>query len=171
MISTVLDFTQIRFRGPAPALPRRSRLGRAGARRRRRAARISLRTRIGNRLWRGCARPLDPGRIAEVVSIWWPMLHPRRTRDAGAHRQFQPMMAPLPRDDNRGPTIAASLLAHLFEPFWQAPNEGERRRSTGLGLGLYIVQTDRPRARRTIDVRSADEVTAHGSLPRQLAAN
>jgi PAS domain S-box-containing protein len=39
---------------------------------------------------------------------------------------------------NRGPTIPTEALGKLFEPFWQAPKP-EATKSRGLGLGLFIV--------------------------------
>jgi signal transduction histidine kinase len=71
---------------------------------------------------------------------------------------------------NRGATIPAEHVAQLFEPFWQAPANGQTSRRKGLGLGLWIVREIVRHHGGTIDVRSADEVTAFTvRLPRQPA--
>ena len=71
---------------------------------------------------------------------------------------------------NRGATIPAEHVAQLFEPFWQGPANGQAARRKGLGLGLWIVREIVRHHGGTIDVRSADEVTAFTvRLPRQPA--
>ena len=70
---------------------------------------------------------------------------------------------------NRGPTIPEDALAHLFDPFWQAPTEGAARRQDGLGLGLYIVREIVGAHRGTINVQSRDGITTFTvRLPRSL---
>jgi signal transduction histidine kinase len=72
--------------------------------------------------------------------------------------------------ENRGVTIPADHVAQLFEPFWQGPANGQTSRRKGLGLGLWIVRQIVRHHGGTIDVRSADEVTAFTvRLPRQPA--
>ena len=71
---------------------------------------------------------------------------------------------------NRGATIPPEHVAQLFEPFWQGPANGQTSRRKGLGLGLWIVREIVRHHGGTIDVRSADEVTAFTvRLPRQPA--
>ncbi|HWE29280.1 MAG TPA: ATP-binding protein, partial [Polyangia bacterium] len=113
----------------------------------------------------------DVGRIGQVVSnlVGNALTH-------GAHEA--PVQLSLTQEDanvelvvsNRGATIPAEHVAQLFEPFWQAPPDGQALRRKGLGLGLWIVREIVRHHGGTIDVRSADEVTAFTvRLPRQPA--
>lgn len=52
---------------------------------------------------------------------------------------------------NRGPVIAPDLLATIFDPFTRA------RRSTGAGLGLYIVQQIAKAHRGSVQVESTED--------------
>ncbi len=71
---------------------------------------------------------------------------------------------------NRGPTIPADVLSHLFDPFRRA-DDGETARAAGnLGLGLYIASEIVNAHGGAISVRSAQgDTTFTIVLPRELA--
>ncbi len=169
IIETVLDFTRLRY-GAGPQLALSSaeldgitraivdelRVSHPG-----RAIEISTHGDLRGR-W-------DVGRIGQVVSnlVGNALTH-------GAHEA--PVRLELTQAggdvelvvSNRGATIPAEHVAQLFEPFWQGPANGQSSRRKGLGLGLWIVREIVRHHGGTIDVRSADEVTAFTvRLPRQ----
>jgi phosphoserine phosphatase RsbU/P len=73
---------------------------------------------------------------------------------------------------NAGPPIPADVLPHLFEPGRRGPPRRGRAGSSGLGLGLYIVQQIVLAHGGGIDVQSdaADGTTFTVSLPRRSRA-
>ncbi len=160
MIGTILDFTKLRFHGGlqlsleavelerlARAIVDELRVAHPG-----RAIEIDARGDLRGR-W-------DPGRVAEVISnlVGNALVH-------GAHDS--PVRLSLAEEDgtvilavsNRGPTIPEQFLAHLFEPFWQPPADGEAPPRRGLGLGLFIVRQIVVAHGGTIDVQSRDGLT------------
>jgi len=56
---------------------------------------------------------------------------------------------------NRGPPIPADLLSHIFEPFKRGTSQ--RHSSSGLGLGLFIVQQIARAHGGRVEVRSTQE--------------
>jgi PAS domain S-box-containing protein len=170
MIATLLDFTQLRFRGPPPLALEPMNLGALAqtivdelrVTHQARAIEIDARGDLHGR-W-------DRGRIGQVIS--------NLVGNAITHGAAEsPIQLTLSGDDgwvtlavsNRGPTIPPADLDHLFEPFWQARGSGEQA-ARGLGLGLYIVQQLVLAHRGSIDVRSADETaTFTVRLPREAA--
>ena len=140
MIATLLDFTQLRFRG-MPALARtafdletlvRTIVDELRAANPGRTIAIDARGELRGR-W-------DVSRLGQVISnlVGNALTH-------GDHAS--PVTVGLSTDSDRvlvavtndGPTIPADALGKLFEPFWQAPKSGAAR-SRGLGLGLFIAQ-------------------------------
>ena len=73
---------------------------------------------------------------------------------------------------NAGPPIPSEVLPHLFESGRRGPPGRGRKESSGLGLGLYIVQQIVLAHGGTISVRtSAEEGTTFTvSLPRRFHA-
>ena len=73
---------------------------------------------------------------------------------------------------NAGPPIPSEVLPHLFESGRRGPPGRGRKESSGLGLGLYIVQQIVLAHGGTISVRtSAEEGTTFTvSLPRRFRA-
>ncbi|WP_375767354.1 PAS domain-containing protein [Archangium gephyra] len=71
---------------------------------------------------------------------------------------------------NEGPPIPSQLLAGIFEPFRRAV-EGDAHPTSGLGLGLFIVQEIAQAHGGTVEVRSseADGTTFTVRLPRHGA--
>jgi PAS domain S-box-containing protein len=159
MIATLLDFTQLRFRG-APQLARESidleKLARTIVDELRAAyptrditlaARDELRGR-----W-------DISRLGQVISnlVGNALTHGARE---------SPVSVSLTSDKdsvhmavtNRGPTIPSDALGNLFEPFWQVPKDGAAK-SRGLGLGLFIVHQIVEAHGGSIAVRSENEQT------------
>ncbi len=169
MIGTILEFTRLRFRGPPPlsietveldAITRtivdELRIAHPG-----RAIDVKAEDDLRGR-W-------DPGRIGQVISN---LVGNALTHGA---RESAVQIA-LSADDgtvafavtNRGKTIPPSFLDRLFEPFWQAPVDGDAR-PRGLGLGLYIVRQLVLAHGGRIDVSSRDDVTTFTvRLPRRL---
>ncbi len=159
MIATLLDFTQLRFRG-APPLARESidleKLARTivdelRAAHPTRDITLAARDELRGR-W-------DISRMGQVISnlVGNALTHGARE---------SPVSVSLTSDDdsvyiavaNRGPTIPSEAHGKLFEPFWQAPREGAAK-SRGLGLGLFIVQQIVEAHGGTIAVRSENEQT------------
>jgi PAS domain S-box-containing protein len=157
MINTILDFTQLRFRG-LPPLARQSfdleTLTRAVVDELQLAhpdrevhvtARGDLRgrwdyTRLGQVIANLVGNALTHGAVDTPVTVDLSGEDGRVTVAVG----------------NRGATIPANAIAHLFEPFWQASAD---HRSRGLGLGLFIAQQIVEAHGGSIDVRSFDEQT------------
>jgi PAS domain S-box-containing protein len=172
MISTLLEFTELRFRGQPPLsidaveldepvrqIVEELRVAHPG-----RAIEIEARGDLRGR-W-------DRGRIAQVVS--------NLVANAITHgaRESPVQLALTGADDsvtlvvtNRGPTIPTEHVERLFEPFWQAPVATGMSRKRGLGLGLYIVREIVLAHAGTIEVRSRDEITTFTvRLPRSTPA-
>ena len=159
MIATILDFTQLRFRGtPALALEtfELDQLAR-GVVDELRAAHPSRDITLDAR---GDLRGRwDISRMGQVMS--------NVVSNALTHgARESPVSMSLRSDDrsvviavtNRGPTIPAEALVKLFEPFWQAPKAGAVK-SHGLGLGLFIVQQIVQAHGGSIAVQSENEQT------------
>ncbi|HEY1550650.1 MAG TPA: ATP-binding protein [Kofleriaceae bacterium] len=156
MISSLLDFTQIRFRGvPTLALESCDFSGVA------RAVVDELRaanpTRDITLDARGELRArADVSRIGQVMAnlVGNALTHGARE---------SPVSVTVTADNeavmfgvtNRGPTIPSDAIDKLFEPFWQAPKSGAR----GLGLGLFIVHQIVNAHAGAVDVRSQNEQT------------
>jgi PAS domain S-box-containing protein len=167
MISTLLDFTQLRFRG-APVLSRDNvdleKLARTIVDELRAAHPTREITLVVGKELRG---RWDVSRIGQVISnlVGNGLTHGARE---------SPVSLSLKSDAdyvyiaiaNRGPTIPADALGKLFEPFWQAPKEGAAK-SRGLGLGLFIVQQIVKAHGGAVVVESADaQTTFTVRLPR-----
>ena len=73
---------------------------------------------------------------------------------------------------NAGPPIPREVLPHIFEPGRRGPPGRGRKESSGLGLGLYIVQQIVLAHGGEISVRSSAEegTTFTVSLPRRSRA-
>jgi signal transduction histidine kinase len=136
MISTLLDFTESRFRGALPITRAPADLGDLTA-----AVVDELRAAHRDRVITLDARgdthgQFDGARLAQVVS--------NLVANALAHGAAdQPVEVSLVGDHdivlgvrNRGPVIPPELIATIFEPFRRGPGVESPR---GLGLGLYIV--------------------------------
>ena len=167
MIASILDFTQLRFRGvPMLALETfdlrhlaRTIVDELRAAHPSRAITIDASGEIRGR-W-------DATRMGQVISnlVSNALTH-------GAHDS--PVSARLTTDNdrvlfavtNRGPAIPADVIGKLFEPFWQGPKPGAAK-SRGLGLGLFIVRQIVEAHAGEIVVRSQnDETTFVVRLPR-----
>jgi signal transduction histidine kinase len=167
MITTLLDFTQLRFRGTlALALERCDveRLARVIVDELRAAhPGRAITLEAGGEL---CGH-WDAGRVGRVLS--------NLVGNALTHGDGEsPVALCLTADadavfiavTNRGPTIPGDVRGKLFEPFWQGAPDGTPR-SRGLGLGQFIVQQIVHAHRGTIAVRSEDgETTFTVRLPR-----
>jgi PAS domain S-box-containing protein len=170
MIKTILDFTQLRFRGPVP-LSRQAMTLDVVARAIVDELQVAHPGRAIEIAAQGDLRgQWDPGRIGQVISN---IVGNALTHGAGdapvqlsLAQQGESVVVAV---SNRGPTIPADQVQHLFEPFWQAPGNGELRRRGGLGLGLFIVHEIVRAHGGAIDVRSLDGVTTFTlRLPRAL---
>jgi signal transduction histidine kinase len=159
MIATILDFTQLRFRG-APVLARETfeldQLGR----------RIVDELRVANPTREitlvapaGLRGRWDASRMGQVISnlVGNALTHGARE---------SPVTVSLTSDNDsvsiavtsHGPTIPSDALGKLFEPFWQASQEGAAK-SRGLGLGLFIAQQIVHAHNGSIAVQSENEQT------------
>jgi signal transduction histidine kinase len=170
MIKTILDFTQLRFRGPVPLSPQPMMLD-AVARAIVDELQVAHPGRAIEIAVQGDLRgQWDPGRIGQVISN---IVGNALTHGAG-NAPVQLSLAQQGESvvlavSNRGPTIPAEQVQHLFEPFWQAPGNGEVPRRGGLGLGLFIVHEIVRAHGGAIDVRSLDGITTFTlRLPRAL---
>ena len=167
MIASILDFTQVRFRGvPSLSLELFDLEALAGAivdelrvANPERTITIEARGELGGR-W-------DVTRIGQVISNLVGNALSHGARDS-------PVVVSLTTDDervliavtNRGPTIPAGAVGKLFEPFWQGAPLGTGR-SRGLGLGLFIAQQVVLAHGGEISVRSQnDQTTFSVRLPR-----
>ena len=158
MIATILDFTQLRFRG-APSLAReafdldslvRTVVDELRAAHPGRDITLDARGELRGR-W-------DVSRMGQVISnlVGNALTHGART---------SPVTVTLTSDHdgvvlavtNRGPAIPGDALNRLFEPFWQGPRADAR--SHGLGLGLFIAQQIVQAHGGSIAVRSHDDQT------------
>ena len=115
----------------------------------------------------------DPDRIAQVVSnlVGNALQHSPESgtvrvdiRDEGDRVLLE--------TSNAGPPIPSEVLPHLFEPGRRGPPGRGRKESSGLGLGLYIVQQIVLAHGGTISVLSSAEegTTFTVSLPRRFRA-
>jgi len=159
MIATLLDFTQLRFRG-APPLARESLDLEKLARTIVDELRTAHPTRDITLTARGELRGRwDVSRMGQVISnlVGNALTHGARE---------SPVSVSLTSDTesvliavtNRGPIIPSDAVGKLFEPFWQAPKEGAAK-SRGLGLGLFIVKQIVEAHGGDIAVESANEQT------------
>jgi signal transduction histidine kinase len=140
MIATILDFTQLRFRG-APSLARETFELDNLARRIVDELRAAHPTRDITLSARGELRGRwDVSRMGQVIS--------NLVANALTHgARESPVTVSLASDQdgvhmavtNQGPTIPSDEVGKLFEPFWQAPKQGAAK-SRGLGLGLFIAK-------------------------------
>jgi PAS domain S-box-containing protein len=168
MIGTILDFTQLRFRGGLPPLTLETvdldELSSAVVDELRAAhpGREIVVEASGDLRGRW-----DSGRTAQIVSnlVANALTH-------GAHEA--PVRLSMRADNgaavivvtNSGPTIPEELVDRLFEPFQQGARNGSR----GLGLGLFIVREIVRAHGGTIDVDSkGDSTTFTVRLPRAPA--
>jgi PAS domain S-box-containing protein len=167
MIASILDFTQLRFRGvPSLALETfdldhlaRTIVDELRAAHPSRAITIEAPGEIRGR-W-------DVTRLGQVIS--------NLVSNALTHGALDsPVTVSLTTDNdrvlfavtNRGPTIPADVIGKLFEPFWQGPKSGAAK-SRGLGLGLFIVRQIVEAHAGEIVVRSQDDETTFAvRLPR-----
>ena len=159
MIATILDFTQLRFRGvPALALETfdletlvRTIVDELRVANPSREITIDARGESRGR-W-------DVSRLGQVISNLVGNALTHGTHDA-------PVTVSLTAENdrvlvavtNRGPTIPSDVLGKLFEPFWQGPKSGATK-SRGLGLGLFIVEQIVQAHGGEIAVRSQDDQT------------
>jgi len=159
MIATILDFTQLRFRGvPSLALETfeletlvRTVVDELRVANPSRAIEIEARGEPRGR-W-------DVSRLGQVISNLVGNALTHGARDS-------PVTISLTADNdhalvavtNRGPTIPGDALGKLFEPFWQGPSSGVAK-SRGLGLGLFIAQQIVQAHGGELAVRSQNEQT------------
>jgi PAS domain S-box-containing protein len=166
MIATILDFTQLRFRG-APTLAletfdlgtlARAIVDELRAAHPNRAIAVDALGELRGR-W-------DVSRLGQVIS--------NLVGNAVTHGAPEsPVTVSLSADaehvfvavTNAGPTIPPDALGKLFEPFWQAPKAGVAK-ARGLGLGLFIAQQITEAHGGEISVRSeSDQTTFTVRLP------
>jgi PAS domain S-box-containing protein len=159
MIGTVLDFTNLRFRGEVPLSLNTVALDALAhtiveelrAAHPDRAIEIATQGDVRGR-W-------DEGRLGQVLSnlVANALTH-------GAHAAAVQVSLSREKEGavlavtNRGPAISAELQERLFEPFWQGPRNGGPPRS-GLGLGLFITREIVRAHGGSIEVRSRDGAT------------
>jgi PAS domain S-box-containing protein len=160
MIATLLDFTQLRFRGDLHL--ERAAIDLAVVVR---AVVDELRAAHPNReISLSCPGDVpgewDAGRMSQLLS--------NLVSNALTHGDPQSTVQVELRGDaatvalsvqNRGPTIPADCIGQLFEPFYQASQDALLR-SRGLGLGLYIVRAIADAHGGSVDVGSADGLTS-----------
>jgi PAS domain S-box-containing protein len=115
----------------------------------------------------------DPDRMAQVISnlIGNALQHSPDSATVRVHL-FEEEDRVVFETYNAGPPIPADVVPHLFEPGRRGPPRRGRAGSSGLGLGLYIVQQIVLAHGGAITVRSsAEEGTAFiVSLPRRSRA-
>jgi PAS domain S-box-containing protein len=173
MIATLLDFTQIRFRGKLPVARAAVDLADVS-----RAVVDELRAaHPGRELVVSASGEVrgrwDGGRIAQLISnlVANALTH-------GAPRAPVEVALAIDGEDailtveNRGATIPPELVEHIFEPFQQGRPElnVSRSRGLGLGLGLFIVRAIAAAHDGVAEVHSADDVTVFTvRLPRSEA--
>jgi signal transduction histidine kinase len=159
MIATLLDFTQLRFRG-TPALSRETIDLEKLARMIVDELRAAQPTREITVAAAGDLRGRwDISRMGQVISnlVGNALTH-------GARESPVSVTLTSEKDTvfiavaNRGATIPSDVIGKLFEPFWQAPKE-RAGKSRGLGLGLFIVQQIVEAHDGAITVASANEQT------------
>jgi PAS domain S-box-containing protein len=137
MIAQLLDFTHARQTGTIPVQPRPADLGAIC-----RAVVDELSSASGGRLWLEATGDLagkwDPDRLAQLVSN---LAGNSLQHGDGGRVELRVTGAGdevLVEVHNRGPVIAGSELAHLFDPYRRGRAATTQHGS--LGLGLYIVQ-------------------------------
>jgi phosphoserine phosphatase RsbU/P len=115
----------------------------------------------------------DPDRIAQVISnlIGNALTHSPDSATVGVRLADEQDRVVL-TTNNAGPPIPAEVVAHLFEPGRRGPPRHGRAASSGLGLGLYIVQQIVLAHGGKIDVQSdaANGTTFTVTLPRRSRA-
>ena len=160
MIATILDVTQLRFRGLPPLALQSFELGGLA------------RTIVDELRAANPARDIaldasgdsrgrwDPSRMGQVVSnlVGNALVHGAREAPVVVRVTAEGDSVTL-AVTNRGPEIPSAQLARLFDAFWQAPGEGSATRARGLGLGLYIAHKIVQAHRGDIAVDSRDGQT------------
>jgi signal transduction histidine kinase len=157
LITTLLDFSRLRFRG-GPQLRREEMHLEAVARAVVDELRVAHPQRTIDLEYSGnTAGRWDRGRIAQVLSNLVGNALTHGSADAPTHVA----LLPSPEEvcvavTNGGPAIPPTQIDRLFEPFWAPGSAGERR---GLGLGLFIVREIVRAHGGSVDVRSTDGST------------
>jgi PAS domain S-box-containing protein len=167
MIGTLLDFTQLRFRGSLPVATEEIDLDELAQ-----GIVAELRAAHRKRTIELCASGnlrgrWDPGRIAQLLS--------NLAANALGHGAIESAVRVALAEEgdavrlsvsNRGPVIPPEIVDRLFEPFQQGTqSNGNGRR--GLGLGLFIVREIVRAHGGAIDVSSYDDLTTFAvRLPR-----
>jgi PAS domain S-box-containing protein len=161
MIATMLDFTQLRFRGAPPLVLEsfdlehlaRAIVDELRAANPSREIALDARGELHGR-W-------DAGRMGQVLSnlVGNALVHGARESQVHVNLTSEPERVAI-AVTNRGPTIPREVLGKLFEPFWQGANGGQNGAAPrGLGLGLFIAQQIVQAHGGDIAVRSQDEQT------------
>jgi PAS domain S-box-containing protein len=174
MIETLLDFTNSRFAGGLPIAPVPANLHDVC-----RGVVDELRAAAPDRLIELTLQgdgtgTWDPARMAQVIS--------NLVSNALQHgARHAPVRVAIGGDEdsaviaveNQGPAIAPELRPFLFEPFGRGSSPGDRSRTRGLGLGLFIVSQVVKAHGGTIAVESAEEqgTTFTVTLPREVEAH
>jgi PAS domain S-box-containing protein len=168
MITTLLDFTQLRFRGDLHLTPAPMDLADAA-----RVVVDELRAAHPKRQIvlssRGDVRgDWDAARLAQLISNLVANALTYGFPEAAVQVDLRVEDAVVALSvSNHGLAIPATAIPHLFEPFYQARQEG-RSRSRGLGLGLHIVRAIADAHGGVVDVSSDATLTTFTvRLPRR----
>jgi PAS domain S-box-containing protein len=158
MISTLLDFTQVRFHGSLPVSPAPTDLAEVA-----RAIVDELRAAEPDRTLalevHGDARgQWDPARLGQVISnlVGNALVHGAATEPVQVAIDAEGEDVEL-RVHNRGAAIAPELKTTLFEPFRRGAQREDASQLRGLGLGLYIVRQIVLAHDGAVDVESTPE--------------
>jgi PAS domain S-box-containing protein len=173
MIDDLLDFTRSRLGGGFPISPRRVDLRELCAQVIEELELAHPERTIDFQAEGDAWGSWDPDRIAQVISnlIGNALTHSpdsATVRVRLADEQDRVVLT----TNNAGPPIPAEVVPHLFEPGRRGPPRHGRAGSSGLGLGLYIVQQIVLAHGGRIDVASdaADGTTFTVTLPRRSRA-
>jgi PAS domain S-box-containing protein len=169
MIGTLLDFTQLRFRGSLPIMTNEVDLDEL-AHALVEELRVAHRGRQIELESSGDLRgQWDPGRLAQVVCnlVGNALSHGARESPVRISLGDEGSEV-VARVSNRGPVIPRDQVDRLFEPFQRGPEQSDGGRSRGLGLGLFIVGEIVRAHGGTISVCSSEELTTFAvTLPRR----